>query len=310
MKSFYRVMLGRQGAHVSECLAGNFIAFSDYENVFGDMTGKFPEEWQDFNRRYVPILIERIPTRTRISAGLTCGMLWTLSRGMALGDIVFCPDGQGAYLVGEISSEYTYVAGENLQHRRKVTWYPARVDRQSMSEALRNSTGATNTVTNITKYSEELIALIAGQRPVAIIATDPSVENASEFAMEMHLEDFLVHNWAQTDLGTDYEIYSENGELVGKQYDTEMGRLDILAIRKDRKELLVVELKKGRASDAVVGQILRYMGYVQEFLAEPEQTVRGVIIALDPDKRIMSALKVVPSVSFYRYKVSFSLQRA
>ena len=34
--------------------------------------------------------------------------------------------------------------------------------------------------------------------------------------------------------------------------------MDILAIKKDKSELLVIELKKGRASDAVVGQTLRW----------------------------------------------------
>ncbi|NBT48546.1 MAG: hypothetical protein EBT07_12155 [Actinobacteria bacterium] len=34
---------------------------------------------------------------------------------------------------------------------------------------------------------------------------------------------------------------------------------DVLAISKDKQEVLVVELKKGRASDSVVGQIQRYM---------------------------------------------------
>ena len=79
--------------------------------------------------------------------------------------------------------------------------------------------------------------------------------------MEKHLEDFLVENWASTDLGTTYDIYEEDGELVGQQYPTDTGPLDILAISKDKKRLLVVELKKGRASDVVVGQTLRYMGY-------------------------------------------------
>jgi restriction system protein len=71
--------------------------------------------------------------------------------------------------------------------------------------------------------------------------------------------------------------------------------------------LLVVELKKGRASDAVVGQILRYMGFVSEELAEEGQTVRGAIIALEDDQRIRRALAMVPSVAFYRYQVSFKL---
>ena len=44
--------------------------------------------------------------------------------------------------------------------------------------------------------------------------------------------------------------------------------MDILAISKDKSELLVIELKKGRASDVVVGQIQRYMGFAQYELAE------------------------------------------
>jgi hypothetical protein len=78
-------------------------------------------------------------------------------------------------------------------------------------------------------------------------------------------------------------------------------------ISKDKKEILVVELKKGRASDVVVGQIQRYMGYVHEELAENGQIVSGVIIALEDDLRLQRALKVASNIEFYRYQVSFQL---
>ena len=71
------------------------------------------------------------------------------------------------------------------------------------------------------------------------------------------------------------------------------------------QELLVVELKKGRASDVVVGQIQRYMGYVLGELAEESQSVKGVIIALEDDLRLRRALKVTHNIDFYRYEVSF-----
>jgi hypothetical protein len=90
--------------------------------------------------------------------------------------------------------------------------------------------------------------------------------------------------WSHTELGTDYEIYEEDGEKA-QQYQTDTGPLDILAISKDKKRLLVVELKKGRASDVVVGQTLRYMGFVQEKLAEEGQSVFGLIIAHEDDKK-------------------------
>ena len=86
--------------------------------------------------------------------------------------------------------------------------------------------------------------------------------------------------------------------------------MDILAVSKDTKTLLVVELKRGRASDVVVGQVLRYMGYVTEVLADPEQTVRGVIIALEDDQRLRRAISVVPSIAFYRYIINFTLAKA
>ena len=96
-------------------------------------------------------------------------------------------------------------------------------------------------------------------------------------------------------------------ESGGQQFPTDTGPIDLLAISKDKQELLVVELKRGRASDAVVGQIQRYMGYVLEEIAEDHQRVRGVIIALDDDKRIRRALQIAQGIDFYRYEVTFSL---
>ncbi|MBK8044337.1 MAG: DUF91 domain-containing protein [Haliscomenobacter sp.] len=117
----------------------------------------------------------------------------------------------------------------------------------------------------------------------------------------------LVQNWKQTELGRQYDIYrNEDGEEVGRQFPSDTGPIDILAISKDRKEWLVVELKRGRASDNVVGQILRYMGYVQD-LAEAGQKVKGVIIALEDDNRIRRALSMTPDIEFYRYQVTFRL---
>lgn len=176
-----------------------------------------------------------------------------------------------------------------------------------MSEALQNSTGAIATYCTLTKYAEEIETLLSGHKPPAIISTDSTIVDPSEFAMEKHLEDFLVQNWRQTELGKKYDIYEEDGELVGQQYPSDTGPIDILAVSKDKKELLVVELKKGRASDNVVGQIQRYMGFVLEELAEENQTVRGVIIALEEDTRIKRALAVTNNIDFYRYQVSFKL---
>ncbi|MBW7990809.1 MAG: DUF1016 family protein [Planctomycetes bacterium] len=307
MKSYYRIMAGRGSKHTEVCQAEQFIG-ADYA-IDIDLTGKLPDNWRQFNKKFIPVYLNKNPGKSKVAAGLACGMIWTVCKGVQIGDVILCPDGTGQYLAGEVSSDYFYRKGEILPHRRAVTWFPKKIERSIMTLELQHSTGSIGTVSNITKYTEEVESLLAGNRPPTLISTDDTVEDPSVFALEQHLEDFLVHNWNQTELGKNYDIYEEDGELVGQQYQSDTGPIDILAISKDKKELLVLELKKGRASDSVVGQIQRYMGYVKEELAEEDQIVKGVIIALEDDLRIKRALTVTNNIDFYRYNVSFNLFR-
>ncbi|MDO8571037.1 MAG: endonuclease NucS [Candidatus Daviesbacteria bacterium] len=305
MKNYYRIMLGRKSLYAEEAHTGNFVG-ADF-GLDMDLSNKLPENWRDFNKEFIPIFLEKHLDKTKVAAGLACGMLWTICKGLQINDIVLCPNNKGSYFVGELTTNYSYHKGEILPHRRDVRWFPKTIERSQMSQPLQNSAGSIGTVSNITQYAEEIENFIAGDRPPTIISTDESVEDPSTFALEMHLEDFLVQNWEHTELGKKYNIFEEEGELVGQQYPSDTGPIDILAISKDKKELLVVELKKGRASDAVIGQIQRYMGYVKEELAEKGQTVQGVIIALEDDIRMRRALAVTQSIDFFTYKVSFKL---
>jgi restriction system protein len=308
MKNYYRVMLGRKSVFAEECFSGNFIGAGFIRQH--ELSGDLPDEWREFNKKYIPIWLKEHPGKSRIAAGLSCGFLWTIAKGIRKGDTVLCPDGAGSYRVGEVMGDYSYVPASNLPHQRAVQWFTHAIDRSTMSEALRNSTGAIGTISDISRYRDELGKLIGGDGAPALVASDPNVEDPAAFAMEKHLEDFLVKNWTQTELGKKYDIFEEEGEKVGQQYQTDTGPVDILAVSKDRKELLVVELKKGRASDVVVGQTLRYMGYVLDELAEKDQGVKGAIIALEDDQRMQRALIASPNISFYRYQISFKLLKA
>lgn len=103
------------------------------------------------------------------------------------------------------------------------------------------------------------------------------------------------------------DIYEEDGVLAGQQYPTDTGPIDILVISKNKKTMLVIELKRGRASDVVVGQIQRYMGFVQEELLEKDQQVKGLIIGLEANNRLKRALSACSNIDFYRYKIDFKL---
>lgn len=308
MKNYFRVMLGRKSAHAADCFAGGFIG-ADF-GIQEDLSRKLPDEWRAFNKQFIPVILGMNPEKTKVSAGLACGALWRVSKGIRKGDVVLCPDGTGSYRVGEVLGEYYAALGQILPHRRKVRWLETSIPRGAMSEALQNSTGSIGTVSEISGYHteiEKLLGDVTAQARPSIVAGDPDIEDPVAFAVEKHLEAFLVANWNQTLLGKDYAIFEEDGEPVGQQYATDAGPIDVLAVSKDKRRLLVVELKRGRASDVVVGQLLRYMGFVREQIAEDDQVVEGVIIALDDDQKLRWALVAVPSISFYRYQVSFRL---
>ena len=307
MKNYYKVTFERKNRskYADECVNGSFVGING--GIHSDLSNELTEDWREFNHKFIPIYLTDNPDKSKIAAGLACRSLWTIWKEISKGDILVCPNGRGVLLFGEVTGDYSYNPDAVLPDRRTVQWLSTTIKRSEVSEQLNKSIKLPGTLGLITEHSEEIERYIAGNKISITEATHETIEDLSVFALEKHLEDFLVQNWKQTELGKQYDIYEEEGELVGQQYPTDTGPIDILAIRKDKEEILVVELKKGRASDSVVGQIQRYMGYVQEELAEENQVVKGAIIALEDDIRIRRALSVARNIEFYRYQVSFKL---
>ena len=308
MRNYYRIILGSGNIYAEQMYNEGYVGVSFLPEI--DLKGRLHENWRDFNKEFISIYLKKFPEKSRVAAGLACGSIWTVSKGLQIGDIVLSPDGEGAYYIGEVEGDYEYHKDIVLPHRRKVKWYEKKIQRTEMSESLQNSTGSIGTVCNISGYSEEIDNLLEGNNQRVVRVLDETVEDVSSFVLEKHLEDFLVENWDKTVLGKNYNIYEEEGELVGQQFPTDTGPIDILAISKDKKELLVVELKKGKINDVVVGQLQRYMGYVKDELAEKDQTVKGVIIALEDEIGLRRALSVTNNIEFYRYEIDFKLKKA
>lgn len=126
----------------------------------------------------------------------------------------------------------------------------------------------------------------------------------SSFALEKHLEEYILTNWKSTPFADLYEIKNDS-----QQFPTATGPLDILAYRKDGTGFLAIELKRGSAGDAVVGQIYRYMAHIRKHIARGDQKVNGCIIATDKDRGLDYALTMIPDIDFYQYKIDFSLKK-
>ena len=307
MTKYYRVFLGSGAKHTQECVEKGFIGIN-----YGFKTSLTPylaETWSESRSQIKPVYLNFNPGSSPVGAGLSCGALWTFGKGMQRGDVFFSPDGNGNYFSGEITGDYQYVENSFFPHQREVTWRKATFPRSDMSDDLKKATGATLTIIEVTRFASEIEALLGGKSKISISSSDETIEDPSEFVFEKHLEDFLVGNWAQTELAKKYDLVTDGGLVVAQQYQSDTGPIDILAISKDKKEYLVIELKKGRASDAVVGQTLRYMGFVKNDLAVNGETVRGAVIAHKNDLRLRNALSMVPSIDFFIYQVDFTLNQ-
>lgn len=175
------------------------------------------------------------------------GNLWAACEGIQEGDIVLARKPDQSYAYGTVASGYEYFPGTSLPHRRRVDWCGT-FTKEAMTPELASSAGSLMTVFSLSAYAAELARLTQLADPVEPLVTTLAAEVVDQlaFQLEKQLEDFLVHNWRSTELGRDYDIYEEDGEVKGQQYPTDTGPMDILAISKDRKRLLVVELKRER----------------------------------------------------------------
>ena len=125
------------------------------------------------------------------------------------------------------------------------------------------------------------------------------------FYMEQQLEDFIIENWDGTEFGKEFDLIYKDGELISQQYMTDIGRIDILAKVKKDGSHVVIELKRNQTSDDTVGQITRYMGWIEENLHDDK--VKGIIVAGKYDEKLYYAQKRLKDIEVFLYEVNFKL---
>lgn len=128
---------------------------------------------------------------------------------------------------------------------------------------------------------------------------------ASEFAYEKDLQNFLSRNLHQIETGL--RLYEEE-DITGVEFPVGSRCIDILALDRDNN-YVVVELKVSRGHDRVVGQLLRYMAWIRKNHADVSQHVRGTIIAREISEDLLLACSEVPNITLYEYQLSVSVKK-
>lgn len=308
MTRYFRVSLGEQGTDSALALKEGWIG-TGWLSSF-DLTNELPATHALFRKKFNPVILESGEVKTPIAAGLACGMTFTVAAYMEPGDIVLSGTPNGDYLVGKVTGPYYFAKDQPQPHRRPVEWFKYTIKKSYLSPQLRKSLSI-GTVQAWVDYKDaekqaafedELSRLARGEFPDH--STQDIFDEEIRFQAEMELEDFLEKHWSKTSFAKDYDFVTRQMQL------DDAGRLDILARSKDGKEYLIIELKLGRASDRVVGQLQTYMGYFQssDFCSNGE-TVRGVIIGSTEDAKIRHALKVTNNIEFFVYEMQFNLRK-
>ena len=102
-------------------------------------------------------------------------------------------------------------------------------------------------------------------------------------------------------------LYQDEG-ISGVEFPVGGRFIDILAIDK-QNNYVVVELKVSKGYDRVIGQLLRYMAWIEMNHAEPAQNVRGIIIAREISDDLHLATTKIPDIELFEYDLSVSLRK-
>ena len=130
-------------------------------------------------------------------------------------------------------------------------------------------------------------------------------QGGDTFAYERDLQNYLVRNLHHLETGL--QLYQEEG-LSGVEYNAGGRFIDILAVD-NAGALVVIELKVSKGYDRVIGQLLRYMGWVENNLPQ-KQAVRGMIVASEiTEDLILATSHIADRVKLFEYNLTFNISQ-
>lgn len=248
------------------------------------------------------------PDKPAATHGLFINMIWAFYHEIVPGDFVIARRGRKTLAaVGEVSESAFYAPGTNPAHGHpnflKVSWQEQPRDKGFSSVVF--------PMPALAKFSEEQFhSVLEGTE----LKPDPSeaaeaTEDPNAFILEKYLEEFIVSNF-DTIFKGELKIFEDADGNDSQQYFTDIGSIDILAVELKSRSFVVIELKKGRPSDKVVGQVLRYMGWIKKNLCTNGQAVKGLVICREYDPKLSYALEMTDNIDVRYYSVSFELREA
>jgi len=206
------------------------------------------------------------------------------------GDTVFFREyGSGFWGTCEISGEWVEDEKAEGKHQIKAGWFPigdVKKWKETLPyEVIRSELSNQNHRLRIATATEEDNQKIELARKI-YRNLGYGESDGHFFILESGIEEAVKANLKQLKLRLAEEDIQQQCSLgIG------IGRTDLIC-RDEKDNYVVLELKAVHSSDNVVGQILRYMGYVREEWAQKEKKeVKGIILTPSYDEQLRLAAK-------------------
>jgi hypothetical protein len=135
--------------------------------------------------------------------------------------------------------------------------------------------------------------------------TDDEFDYESSFAYEKDLQNYLAKNLQIIEAGL--KLFEED-DISGIEYPAGNRFIDILALDKNN-DFVVIELKVSKGYDRVIGQLLRYIGWVEQKMASDGQKVRGIIICKELSEDLLLACSKIKEIELFEYELLIKLNK-
>jgi hypothetical protein len=146
---------------------------------------------------------------------------------------------------------------------------------------------------------------IEEENPKDNISDDNVNESDQEFAYEKDLQNYLAKNLQIIEQGL--KLFEED-DITGIEYPVGGRFIDILAVDKNN-DFVIFELKVSKGYDRVIGQLLRYIGWVEKNMATDGQKVRGIIVCKEITDDLLLACSKINDINLFEYELSFKINK-
>ena len=154
-------MLGGNSKFFDECIQESYIGVDFNINI--DLKDDIKLTKKDFSHKYQEIWHENNPGKSSKAGELAVSTIYRVCKELQIGDYILASNGKRGYRVGIISGNYEYLTSKSLIHTRKIKWTDKTIERDSMSQKLKNASRTAQTLGDLSNYNEEIEILLNGE---------------------------------------------------------------------------------------------------------------------------------------------------